>query len=105
MTEDKLLTVAKAVYDNLPFTNKQFNPDSVNECAKRLEILLKKEHMSVNWMDSVYQASIKLQPIYIDLNNDWQWNFLTMKSGTREDILAEIGKIDFNKIEVRDGRH
>jgi hypothetical protein len=108
MNEDKLLVVAKAVYDNLPFENENFAPDSVNECAEFLKRLLAKDHISQSWLDAVYKAAINRHAIYISCNREWVWNFLTMAKGTRDDIIREVQKIDFNKVKVKvhdDPRH
>lgn len=102
---DKILTVAKVVWDNMPLTNKEFNPESVNACAEKLKELLDKKHISQSWIDTVFAAEQKRQPIYIDLNDEWMWNFLTMKSGTRDDIIRMASQIDPKKIKVKYEKH
>lgn len=89
MTE-KMAVVAKEVYDNLPFANSNFRPESVNDTAKRLEILIKKKWISDAWINSVYKASRAGQAIFINLDKDWNWTFLTSKTGTRDDIVNTI---------------
>jgi hypothetical protein len=98
---EKLLVVAKQIWDNLPMTNKNFIPESVNDAAHRLQILLKKEHISQAWIDSVYAAAENNQPIFIDVNNEWQWHFLTMKSGTKEQLLDQIRALDPKKMRFK----
>lgn len=100
--DDKIMIVAKEVFDEAPhFTNKQFRPESVNECYDRLKILLKKEHLSEGWIDSVYDASIAGNPIYIDLSHEWYWNFLTLPGGTKVQLLEELSKLDPKKIRFK----
>lgn len=101
MKEEIFLTVAKQIYDNLPFTNKDFNPQSVNEASERLKVVLKNEGISEAWIMNVYKAAENNQPIYIDFNHDKNWNFLTMKSGTRQDILDKLAEIDVSKMKLK----
>lgn len=101
---EKLIGVAKEVWDNMPFTNKKFNPESVNQCEKELRKLIDKKHLSWGWVDSVHKARESNQPIYIDLSDDWNWTFLTAKSGTRQQIIEFVGSIDMKKAKFVDAR-
>lgn len=98
--ETKLLVVAKQVWDNMPFENPLFKPQSVNDCAKQLANLLKNKYLGQSWIDHVYQAASDNQPIYITLNKEWVWNFLTKTSGTRQEIIDEMSKINWEKVKI-----
>lgn len=98
---EKLKVVAKVVFANLPFENKKFTPTDINDCAIRLLKIINKEELSWSWIQSVFNAHQKNQPIYISFSEERVWNFLTMAEGTREDIIREIARIDWNKIQLK----
>lgn len=97
MSEDKFLVVAKEIFDELPLTNKSYKPDSVNAIAEDLADRLSKKMLSMGWIDSVYKASKNNQPIFIDLNDRGEWNFLSMKTGTKEELYSELHKLGSTK--------
>ena len=90
---EKRIVVAKEMWDNLPFTNKEFEADSVNGIAEYLSKLVEAKRLSPVWINKVYDASLANQPIHIDLMEDWNWFFVTAKHGTKDDLLTALGKI------------
>lgn len=94
MDNGTFLLAAKAVWDNMPLTNTNFNPQSVNECADMLKQYVNEEKIGLSWVIGVAEAQEKSQPVFVDFRHDLNWTFLTMKSGTREQLMEELRRID-----------
>ena len=98
MTGEQMLGIAcKEVMENLPyFQNKDFAPKNMSECADEILALLEKDWLSWDWIKSVCEASISDRHIYIDLDNDWKWIFLSglnKKKNTRDEFLKHTSNL------------
>lgn len=97
----KYLIVANTIMGELPlFTNKDFNPKDTDECIEKLKNLIDKKGLSEDWIDSVYQAAIANQAIYINLDDTWKWLFLTCK-GTKKDLFDLMAKMDLDNFNFK----
>ena len=96
VTEAELFTLAaEMVMENMPVTNKEFNPKDKDECVDELMRLVSIKYLSLDWIKSVASANISDVHCFIDCDNDWKWSVLSgysKKKHTRAQFIDAISK-------------
>lgn len=91
-TDEQIKVVAKVVRQNMPFENIEFNPETDEDCERRLRRMIGKKYLSWKWIKAVYDANTNGWPIYINLDLNWYFSFVTSNDAhvSREEILEAV---------------
>lgn len=101
------LMAAQMVMENMPLTNKKFNPTDVDQCVDMLQDLVLNKQLTFDWIKSVASANLSNLHCFVDCSEDGVWNYmggLSRANHSREDFLKELkdfaAKVDAGKYTV-----
>jgi hypothetical protein len=103
------MLAAEMVMENMPVTNKAFNPRDKDECIDQLEALIAKKYLTIEWIEGVASANISNIHAFIDCDINWVWIYtggFSKATKTRKeflDYMKEVSlKIKKGNIEMKD---
>lgn len=118
MNENKEVRVSKVelymlaadeVMENMPMSNKDFNPRDKDECIDLLMKMVAREELSIEWIESVATANLSNVHTVIDYKLDKAWSYMGGMSKakfSREDFLKQVEETHLamksGKIKVQD---
>jgi len=89
------LLASEMVMENMPFENKEFNPQDKDECVDKLKEMVKKKWLKISWIESAANANISNAHCLIQLDDKWMWSLMSGMSKakyTRKEFLDELKK-------------
>ena len=94
VTETELyMLAAEMVMENMPMTNKEFNPKDKDECVEKLMDLVERKMLSHDWLASVASANASNCHVYVDCDEKWVGSYLgglSRAQHSRDEFIARV---------------